>query len=557
VNFTDSAPLLGGSAGLAYSYVFIGSGAIWTNFSLTYVCPQEHQVIYKNSFDTSASPVDWNGYGYDSTAQSLVLNGNSTITYCMPDSHLEKLRGCLLLASGNYTTNVPTLGIIDNVKLTVTVTTPSSTEDFKAGIFGGNLRPDYAVRVFVPLNATEMTLKMESTASDATGSLDDVKFTIRQVNAIVTTCEKTAALDRLPSPLRGSMVWPRKPFTTADAQDFGKNGWKGNLVRWQMRKNPNFPDDADYDAWLQDEISMLDAMLPTLIANNIAVVVDLHHPLGGSSSWATGDTTLPSSGLFKESIYQNKLIETWQILAEHYKGNKAIFGYDLANEPNDRHASAQESDIVGFDVYDWWELADRTAQAIRQIDPEIPIIYENSPGGMPCTFWKNLHPLTVRNVIYSIHMYMPYEFTHQGVPGTSHANDPVFAYNTSFLNSTWLNGQLYWVKMFQDKYNARIYVGEFSAVRWAGNVRDPSGSSSEASAHGYLRDVINIFESRDWDWSYHAFRENSCFSVEYDGSYSNKQLIQNINYDTPDRDKNRMELLLYQFKMNNQFLPLQ
>jgi hypothetical protein len=471
----------------------------------------------------------------------------------MPATDIAKARGCLLIASGNYTTNVPTLGIINNVKITVTVTTPVSTEDFTAGIFGGDLRPDFAVRFFVPLNTTAIALKMESTALDATATLDNVSFTIRQVNATITTCEKTAALDRLPSPLRGAMVHPRKPFTAADAQELGKNGWKGNLVRWQMIENPLIP---NYDAWLQDEIARLDAMLPDLRANNLAVVIDLHNP-PGKGNWATGNMTLPKADLFKDSNCQNKLIQTWQLLANHYKGEKAVFGYDLANEPIDRHMSAQGSDIVPADVYDWWELADRTAQAIRQIDPEIPIIYENSPGGVPSSFWKNLHPLTVQNVIYSIHMYMPYEFTHQGVPGTSHASDPVFGYNTSFLNSTWLNGQLYWVKMFQDRYDARIYVGEFSAVRWAGNARDQSGSSSEASAHSYLRDVINIFESRGWDWSYHAFRENSCFSVEYDGSYSNKQLIQNINYATPDRDKNRVELLLYQFKLNNQFLPLQ
>ncbi|MFA6064207.1 MAG: hypothetical protein WC736_16580, partial [Gallionella sp.] len=110
VHFTDSVPLLGGSAGLAFSYVFIGSGAIWTNFSLTYVCPQEHQVIYRNAFDPSGSLVNWTGYGYNSTAQSLVLNGNSIIAYSMPATDIAKARGCLLIASGNYTTNVPTLG---------------------------------------------------------------------------------------------------------------------------------------------------------------------------------------------------------------------------------------------------------------------------------------------------------------------------------------------------------------------------------------------------------------------------------------------------------------
>ena len=35
------------------------------------------------------------------------------------------------------------------------------------------------------------------------------------------------------------------------------------------------------------------------------------------------------------------------------------------------------------------------------------------------------------------------------------------------------------------------------------------------SAYRYLKDLIDIFEAHDWDWSYHAFREWSGWSVEY------------------------------------------
>ena len=35
------------------------------------------------------------------------------------------------------------------------------------------------------------------------------------------------------------------------------------------------------------------------------------------------------------------------------------------------------------------------------------------------------------------------------------------------------------------------------------------------SAHRYLRDCIELFEEFGWDWSYHAFREWSGWSVEH------------------------------------------
>lgn len=50
-----------------------------------------------------------------------------------------------------------------------------------------------------------------------------------------------------------------------------------------------------------------------------------------------------------------------------------------------------------------------------------------------------------------------------------------------------------------------IYIGEFSAIRWA----------PEGSAVRYLSDAIDLFEAHGWDWSYHAFREWSGWSVEH------------------------------------------
>ncbi len=58
---------------------------------------------------------------------------------------------------------------------------------------------------------------------------------------------------------------------------------------------------------------------------------------------------------------------------------------------------------------------------------------------------------------------------------------------------------------FQRKYGVHIYIGEFSAIRWA-----PDGSACR-----YLKDLIDIFEAHGWDWSYHAFREWDGWSVEH------------------------------------------
>jgi hypothetical protein len=51
------------------------------------------------------------------------------------------------------------------------------------------------------------------------------------------------------------------------------------------------------------------------------------------------------------------------------------------------------------------------------------------------------------------------------------------------------------VRDFQLAHHVGIYVGEFSALRWA------------PGACNWLRDCIDLFEEYGWDWTYHAYRE--------------------------------------------------
>lgn len=96
-------------------------------------------------------------------------------------------------------------------------------------------------------------------------------------------------------------------------------------------------------------------------------------------------------------------------------------------------------------------------------------------------------------------------FTHQGV-----GDRPIaYTYPGEVSGKHWDKAELLKslqpVIDFQKKYNVHIYVGEFSAIRWA----------PDNSAYRYLKDCVDIFEELDWDWTYHAFREWSGWSLEY------------------------------------------
>jgi hypothetical protein len=100
---------------------------------------------------------------------------------------------------------------------------------------------------------------------------------------------------------------------------------------------------------------------------------------------------------------------------------------------------------------------------------------------------------------------VPGTFTHQGV----HGGKRQVRYPGEIDGKMWDKAQLEAALKpaidFQKTYGVHIYIGEFSAIRWA----------PDNSAYRYLRDAIDIFEAHDWDWTYHAFREWDGWSVEH------------------------------------------
>ena len=316
--------------------------------------------------------------------------------------------------------------------------------------------------------------------------------------------------------LRGAMVSPRA--TPDDLRTFGRE-WKANLVRWQLFGfKPRF-DTGDlkvYDARLTEELKKLDAALGVCEEVGLMVVVDLHT---GPGHWAQGER-----GLFANAACQKRFVEIWQHIARRYKTAKCVWGYDLLNEPLEN--------TVAEGLADWQELAERAARAIRKIDPERAIIVEPAPWGGPDGL-DQLQPLDVPNVLYSVHMYRPHQFTHQGVH--SRTAKPL-RYPGVIAGARWDKAQLEKalkpVIDFQKTYGVHIFLGEFSAIRWA-----PDGS-----AHRYIRDCIEIFEKYGWDWTYHAFREWSGWSVEHTTDRANAK--------PAEQPTQRQKLLLEWFAKN-------
>ena len=318
--------------------------------------------------------------------------------------------------------------------------------------------------------------------------------------------------------LRGAMS--PNTFKDEDLRVLGQE-WNANLIRWQMTRNwgktGTERDLTEYNRWIDAELDDLDKVLEAAGRYGIKVVVDLHSPPGGR-------VENRDLAICHEPVYQDAFVAVWEKIAHRYKGNKAVWGYDLVNEPQ-QNAPPPEGvpDFLGIQV--------RAARAIRAIDPTTPIIFEADEWDSASAF-KNLDPVDVPNAIYQVHMYVPGEFTHQGVHGSKTGVSYPGKIGATEWNKEALRKVLAPVREFQRAYNVHIYCGEFSAIRWA-----PGDS-----AYRYLKDCIELFEEYGWDWSYHAYREWDGWSVEHGPDEKDRQ---------PTKEPtNRKKLLLEWFAKN-------
>lgn len=310
------------------------------------------------------------------------------------------------------------------------------------------------------------------------------------------------------APRRGFMSPVPERITADDIREMGK--WGANLIRYQMVDGIGVPEDVpQYLKWLNACLDKLDSLMPVLKENNIKVVIDMHQALGGrykqgnrppqteaaeAAVKLTGKADLHR--IFCEEDMRRAFIDAWKMIAGRYKDNPVIYAYDLVNEPA----------VTGQSPYHLLDVQYDAAKAIREIDPETPIIIEGNRCASAIYF--NVRPMPLKNIFYEIHMYFPGEYCFQGVNDfpsyAKHYPDSGVAYRS---NKEELRAAMTRTIEFQKKYGAKIYVGEFTVPRWV-----PDGGSR------YLNDLISLFEEYKWDWTFHAFREWDGFSPEHVGT---------------------------------------
>jgi len=186
----------------------------------------------------------------------------------------------------------------------------------------------------------------------------------------------------------------------------------------------------------------------------------------------------------------------------------ALKAYDLTNEPS---LPAPDQEV-------WLHVAQVCIDAIREVDPQTPVLVEAAQGANPSGF-PTLRPLRGRNLIYGVHLYYPHAFTHQCINGAKEFGSPEaspFKFYPGWMpqinwkDEGWFGQPYEWwdrwelagsalpVYEFLIRYRQPLDVGEFGVV---GYVRD----AAKPCATWWTGDVIALAETWGASWDLYGY----------------------------------------------------
>jgi len=275
----------------------------------------------------------------------------------------------------------------------------------------------------------------------------------------------------------------------------------------------------DYKGIVEADLQKLVSVLDIADSLDIKIVVT---PISlPGARWAQSNNRVKDGRLWKDFKYHEQTCRFWHDFAQRLKDHPAVVGYNIQNEPHPEIFNGKNS-FWKNDLPEWYETIKGTPAdlnlfyrnviaAIRQVDNKTPIVVSPGLYATPWTF-NYLEKIDDPNVVYSFHVYEPYQFTtfrlNDGkykYPGKVPVdNDPPLEFD---MNKTTMAGYLKPVSDWARQNNVtsnRIWAGEFGCSR------------KVEGAEKYLSDLIEIFNENGWHWAFYSYREDVWEDKDYE-----------------------------------------
>ena len=177
-------------------------------------------------------------------------------------------------------------------------------------------------------------------------------------------------------------------YADADAAFLAETGL--NCVRIPVNYR-HLESDARPFEIIEDGFRHLDRAIAAGGEHGIYTLIDLHALPGSQNQHWHSDNPTHRALFWEHRHFQDRVVGIWEAIADRYKGNPWVAGYNLMNEP------ADESRAVVGPFYE------RLSTAIREIDPEHILFFDGNTYSTEFGFFGE--PL--ENAVYTLHDYVP------------------------------------------------------------------------------------------------------------------------------------------------------
>ncbi len=223
-------------------------------------------------------------------------------------------------------------------------------------------------------------------------------------------------------------------------------------------------------------LAYLDRTIAWAKRHKLWVILDLHAAPGAQNHDWHSDSLGPAQ-LWTSPRMQKQTCAIWEFLADRYKNEEAVAGYDILNE-------AVLSDV---------KLLNRfyrdVIKAIRSVDRRHILFVEGNTWAQDLTC---LDDFTDDNLAFSIHFYHPIEYTFNYIPFLKY---PLVNGRQRFDRKTLKKMVGDYVRIARER-NRPVYVGEFGINGREGVYREQV----------WLKDLLALFGQADFHWTYWTYK---------------------------------------------------
>jgi aryl-phospho-beta-D-glucosidase BglC (GH1 family) len=270
-------------------------------------------------------------------------------------------------------------------------------------------------------------------------------------------------------------------FIEEDAQFIRSLGL--NLLRLPVNYR-HFEDDMLPFKIKEEGFKHLDRVVDLCARHEIYIIIDLHALPGYQSQHWHSDNSTHKALLWRHKHFQDRTVNIWEAIAEQYKGNPWVAGYNPINEPGD-----PTGEVI-------MPLYRRLCDAIRAIDPDHILFLEGNRYSLD--FHMFGEPWD--NVVYTNHDYALPGFIDGGpYPGVSRGE----YVDKEVVEKTFLQRSNYMLE-----HDVPIWVGEFGPV-YKGE------EEADAMRYRLLRDQLEIYTRHGVNWSIWTYKDIGLQGVVY------------------------------------------